>query len=108
MRRYEEDLIKIVKKYGAMQYGHFRYTSGMHGPFYFAKEVLLARTAVLSYLARLMAEGFSNVEIDTIAGIAYGGAVLAGRVAEQLEGGPNEKYVVPVEKIGDGFGIKPA
>jgi len=72
-----ENLIDFFEEIGAIKEGHFVYTSGRHGRYYFNKDTIYSYPFFASLLARQIANYFGEREIDLVAGPTMGGAILA-------------------------------
>ena len=108
----EQDLVILFDSLGVFgRNGHYKYTSGFHGPDYFKKEYLISNLTVVSDLARLIAENlYENLPKNKIvvAGPVFGGALLANKVAEELNKlGSSIEYSIPLGKSDKELIIKP-
>jgi orotate phosphoribosyltransferase len=76
---------------GAFLRGHFVYTSGRHGADYLEKFRILEDPMATTELAGMIAQRFSPLRPELVAGPTTGGIILAYEVARQL--GVNAVYV---------------
>src|SRR5207248_1263099 len=76
---------------GAFLRGHFVYTSGRHGADYLEKFRILEDPKTTTALAAMIANEFSPLTPELVAGPTTGGIILAYEVARQL--GVNAVYV---------------
>ena len=94
---------------GAFLRGHFVYTSGRHGADYLEKFRILEDPKTTTALAAMIANEFSPLTPELVAGPTTGGIILAYEVARQL--GVNAVYVERGEPGGRtlrrGFEIPP-
>jgi orotate phosphoribosyltransferase len=94
---------------GAFLRGHFVYTSGRHGADYLEKFRILEDPMATTELAGMIAQRFSPLRPELVAGPTTGGIILAYEVARQL--GVNAVYVERGESGGRvlrrGFEIAP-
>jgi len=63
---------------------HFVYTSGKHGNVYINKDALYPHTQLTSQIGKMMAEAFSDHDIDVVVGPALGGIILSQWTAYHL------------------------
>lgn len=78
------DVIQILKDAGAILEGHFIGNSGRHLPVYMNKDAFLPDTAIVSKIARMLAELNVDKNIEVVAGPAIGGIVLSTWTAHHL------------------------
>jgi orotate phosphoribosyltransferase len=79
-----EDVIKIFKSTEALLEGHFLLTSGRHSNQYFQCAKVLQYPNYTSQICSLIANHFSDYEIDTVIAPAMGGMIVGYEVARQL------------------------
>lgn len=91
------DFRALLEDIGAIQNGHFLYSSGMHGEVYVEKFNLLRNPAAASEACTYIADHFRDYEIDVVVGPTTGGIILAFEIARQL--GVAAAYA---ESAGDG------
>ncbi len=78
-------IIQILEDIGAfLKDDHFVYSSGKHGDIYINKNILFAHTRACDQAGRLMAEKFSRLDIDTVAGPIMCGILPAHWTAYHL------------------------
>jgi orotate phosphoribosyltransferase len=75
---------EIFRRAGAILEGHFLLTSGRHSPIYWEKFQVLQYPHYTEKLCRMIAERFRGEDIQTVAGPATGGIIIAHEVARQL------------------------
>jgi orotate phosphoribosyltransferase len=94
---------------GAFLLGHFVYTSGRHGADYLEKFRILEDPKATTELAGMIAQQFTPLRPELVAGPTTGGIILAYEVARQL--GVNTVYVERGESgrrvLRRGFEISP-
>lgn len=66
----QTEVIEIFERLGALQTGHFGYTSGKHGEAYVAKDLVYPSTPDFTTLAEGIADEFVHEMVDTVVGIA--------------------------------------
>jgi orotate phosphoribosyltransferase len=74
----------MFRKSGAVLEGHFLLHSGLHSPVYWEKFKVLQYPEYVSKLCTMIAERFSSVPIDLVAGPVTGGIILAFETARQM------------------------
>ncbi len=95
----QSDVIELFERLGALETGHFVYTSGKHGEAYVAKDLVFPSTRAVEDLAEMIAEEVSGDQIDTVIGIAPVGAILASYVADWItEVSERPTYAIFAEK----------
>src|SRR5256885_6211922 len=103
------DALQAFAAAGAFLRGHFVYTSGRHGADYLEKFRILEDPKTTTALAAMIANEFSPLTPELVAGPTTGGIILAYEVARQL--GVNAVYVERGEPGGRtlrrGFEIPP-
>src|SRR5438132_4455934 len=103
------DALQAFEAAGAFLRGHFVYTSGRHGADYLEKFRSLEDPKTTTALAAMIANEFSPLTPELVAGPTTGGIILAYEVARQL--GVNAVYVERGEPGGRtlrrGFEIPP-
>ena len=78
------ELLKILKKTGAMLEGHFLLTSGKHSNVYIEKFRILENPNILDLVCRAMADIVKEKDGDFIIGAAIGGILISGGVGRHL------------------------
>ena len=78
------DLGKLLEDSGAVLRGHFILTSGRRSDLYLEKFRIIEQPKVLSALCTEIANHYSNLEIDFVAGPTTGGIIIAFEVARQM------------------------
>ena len=81
----QSHVIMLFERLGALQTGHFRYTSGLHGEVYVAKDLIYPSVLDFSTMAEAIAREFQDELIDTVVGIAPIANTLAFLTALSLE-----------------------
>ncbi|MDR0764921.1 MAG: orotate phosphoribosyltransferase, partial [Synergistaceae bacterium] len=78
--------LEILTKLGALQTGHFRLTSGRHSDRYMQCARLFEHPAESEDLCARLAGAFlsAGTNVDTVAGPALGGVIMAYEVARAL------------------------
>ncbi|MEK7613793.1 MAG: phosphoribosyltransferase family protein [Patescibacteria group bacterium] len=79
-----KDALTLLKEAGAILEGHFVGVSGRHLSVYVNKDAFLPHTAIVSELARMMAESNKQHNIDIVVGPAVGGIPLSTWTAHHL------------------------
>ena len=74
----------ILEGSNALLQGHFLLTSGLHSPSYLEKFRLLQDPLHTEYFCKKIADHFRGEGVETVAGPALGGIILAYEVARQL------------------------
>src|ERR1700682_5567645 len=87
----QHDAHRAFEAAGAFLRGHFVYTSGRHGADYLEKFRILEDPKATTELAGMIAERFTPLRTELVAGPTTGGIILAYEVARQL--GINAVYV---------------
>ena len=110
MTKTERENLQLLADSGAIQEGHFVYSSGRHGTIYIDAEKIFGHSKSMSRLCWQIAERFKNSAVNSVTGPAKGGVVVASRVADCLSNFYSRKVAfVPTEKrAGDNFLIRPA
>lgn len=80
----EQQVIQIFTDAGALLEGHFTLTSGRHSDKYMQCAQVLKYPEYTEQLAKLLANYFSEDNIDLVVGPAMGGIIVAYEVARQL------------------------
>ncbi len=78
------DLSKLLEDSGAVLRGHFKLSSGRHSDVYFEKFRMIEQPVVLTALCKEIAERFSGLGIELVAGPTTGGIIIAFEVARQM------------------------
>lgn len=104
----EKRIMKILKKTGVLQEGHFILSSGKHAAKYLQCAQVLQFPSYANELARGIAEKWSDKEIDVVIGPALGGIVISYVVGQAL----GVRSIFAERNQGDmqlrrGFTIKP-
>ncbi len=79
-----EEIIAVFKEKEVMLEGHFLLTSGRHSDKYMQCAKLFQYADVSERICRQLAEQFSDIEIDLVAGPAIGGIIMAYEMGRQL------------------------
>ncbi|HBU13215.1 MAG TPA: orotate phosphoribosyltransferase, partial [Clostridiales bacterium] len=80
-----EEIIQIFKEKEVMLEGHFLLTSDRHSGQYMQCAKLFQYADVSALICRQLAEQFSDIEIDIVAGPAIGGIIMAYEMGRQLD-----------------------
>jgi orotate phosphoribosyltransferase len=80
----QAEIAAVFTKVGALQEGHFRYTSGLHGNLYMQCAQVLKHPEHTEVLCKELAENFADSKIDIVVGPAMGGIIVAYEIARQL------------------------
>lgn len=84
-RPYESNsVVDILKKVGAIQEGHYVYTSERHGPVYINKDELYTDPDATDEICLRFASKYRNLQIDVVAAPALGGINLSQGTARHL------------------------
>jgi len=75
---------KILTETGALLNGHFKLTSGRHSAQYMQCAKVLQYPEHTAYIAKVMAEGFKDDEVDIVLAPAIGGIVIGYELARAL------------------------
>ncbi len=75
---------KMFEKSGAVLKGHFLLSSGMHSPVYWEKFQVLQYPEYTEQLCGMIADRFSDEDVEVVAGPTTGGVILAYETARQL------------------------
>lgn len=79
-----EEIIAVFKEKEVMLEGHFLLTSGRHSDKYMQCAKLFQYADVSEKICKQLAEQFSDIEIDLVAGPAIGGIIMAYEMGRQL------------------------
>ena len=79
------DILEHFRQSGALLEGHFILSSGLHSPNYLQCALALEAPKDAARFGSLIAEHFTNTEIDTVASPAIGGLVIGFAVARALD-----------------------
>ena len=80
----EAQILELLRRYGAVQEGHFLLSSGMHSRQYIQCALLLQYPEVAAQMCAALAEPFRAEQVHTVLGPALGAVVLAYETARQL------------------------
>ena len=69
---------------GAVLYGHFLLTSGLHSDVYWEKMRVVQHPQACERLCQIIAEHYKDLEIDFVAGPTTAGIILAYEIAKKL------------------------
>ncbi|MBI4365882.1 MAG: phosphoribosyltransferase [Deltaproteobacteria bacterium] len=79
------EVLSILHEVGAvLTESHFVYTSGKHGAAYVNKDAIYPHTGHVARLCEALATPFATAAVDTVAGPAVGGVILAQWTARHL------------------------
>lgn len=79
-----EEKIKIFKKTGALQEGHFLLSSGLHSNIYFQCALVLQYPEYATLFCKEIADYFSSFDFQTVISPALGGILVGQEVARLL------------------------
>lgn len=79
-----DDILSLLKETGAWKKGHFLLSSGRHGDQYIQCAKLFENPLHGQLIGKALAEIFADRDIDTVAGPAMGGILLAYDVGRSL------------------------
>ena len=85
----KDEILNIFTKTDALLNGHFLLTSGRHSNQYFQCAKVLQYPAYAKQLCSIIAEHFSDFDIDTVIAPAIGGLVVGQEVSRQL----NKRFI---------------
>lgn len=80
----QTEVSAVFTKAGALQEGHFRYTSGLHGNLYMQCAQVLKHPDYTEQLCKELARKFADSKIDIVVGPAMGGILVAYETARQI------------------------
>lgn len=80
----EQDVMKMLEETGAVLYGHFLLTSGLHSPMYVEKFNVLQHPEYTERLCREIARRYADDEVELVVGPVTGGILLAHEVGKAL------------------------
>ncbi len=81
----QETIIQLLVGTGALiENDHFVYASGNHGEIYFNKEKLYMYTSKICILCKLIAENFTEDDIQVVTGPETGGIILSQWIVNHL------------------------
>jgi len=81
----QREVIEVFRRLGAIETGHFVYTSGKHGEVYVAKDLVVPSTRTVIDLTSMMSNEFHDEMIDTVIGIAPIGGIFASHLADWIQ-----------------------
>lgn len=79
-----EQFLELLRRTGALMEGHFELTSGLHSPRFALFSQVLQHPIEAERLGAALAAQFRDLEIETVAGPAMGGIILAHETARAL------------------------
>lgn len=80
----EQDFLKLLKQYGALMEGHFKFTSGLHSDTYVQMAQVLQYPDVAERLCRTLAKQYQNKGVSVVVAPAVGAIIVAHEVARAL------------------------
>ncbi len=80
----KEKILELFKSTGALLYGHFRLTSGLHSPEYFQCAKVLQYPQYNELLCGEIARHFYDWKVDLVIAPAIGGIMVGQEVARQM------------------------
>jgi orotate phosphoribosyltransferase len=81
---YQNELMDIFEKTGAIMRGHFKFTSGLHSDIYIQCAKVLQHPKPTEKLVEDIVSAFKDDEIDLVIGPAIGGIIVAYETGRQL------------------------
>ena len=81
---YEDRLLTIFQKTGALLDGHFQLTSGLHSPRYLQCALVLQYPEHAEFVGRALAAKFSDDRVDAVVAPAIGGIIVAHETARAI------------------------
>ncbi len=78
------EIIELLKSTGVYLEGHFLLTSGRHSPNFLLLSQVVQHPEATERLCRQLAREFAGIQVDTVAGPAMGGVILAYELARAL------------------------
>lgn len=78
-----DEMMKVIKKTGAILKGHFLLSSGLHSDTYFQMALIFQYPEYGEFVCRKLAEKFKDKKINLVVGPAIGGIIISyelGRV----------------------------
>lgn len=79
-----EEILESLRRTGALMEGHFELTSGLHSPRFALFSQVLQYPAEAERIGVALAAQFQDMQVDTVAGPAMGGVILAHETARAL------------------------
>jgi orotate phosphoribosyltransferase len=79
-----QSILEIFESTGALLYGHFVLSSGLHSRQYFQCALVLQHTGLASQLCGDLAAKLENIDCDAVISPAMGGIVVGQEVARKL------------------------
>jgi orotate phosphoribosyltransferase len=79
-----EQKLEIFRKTGALQYGHFLLSSGLHSNVYFQCALVLQFPEYATLFCKELADYFSQFDFETVIAPAIGGILVGQEVARLL------------------------
>jgi len=99
-----EQVIEILKTVGAIRYGHFELSSGLHSDTYVQCALVLQYPRIAEQISSALAAEFAGLEIGCVVSPALGGVILGHEVARALGAGRSGKGVPAIFVERDGSG----
>jgi orotate phosphoribosyltransferase len=82
-----EQVIQLLKTVGAIRYGHFELSSGLHSDTYVQCALVLQYPHIAEQISSTLAAEFAGLEIGCVVSPALGGVILGHEVARALSAG---------------------
>jgi orotate phosphoribosyltransferase len=79
-----DDVLAMFEKSGARLRGHFLYASGLHGPVYWEKALVLQYPEYVAKLCKMIADHYRKAGATVVAGPTTPGIILSYETARQL------------------------
>jgi orotate phosphoribosyltransferase len=99
-----EQVIEILKTVGAIRYGHFELSSGLHSDTYVQCALVLQYPRIAEQISSALAAEFAGLEIGCVVSPALGGVILGHEVARALSANRPGKGVPAIFVERDGSG----
>lgn len=81
----EKQVLRIFRRAGAFQEGHFQLSSGLHSAGYWQCALVLQYPRLAARLCKALAEPWRDERVDAVIGPALGGITLAYELARALK-----------------------
>jgi len=90
------EVYQIFNESGAVLYGHFLLTSGLHSDVYWEKMRVVQHPKTCEHLCKIIVKHYKDLEVDFVAGPTTAGIILAYEIAKKLN-----KPCLFAEKVGE-------
>jgi len=99
-----EQVIELLRTVGAIRYGHFELSSGLHSDTYVQCALVLQYPRIAEQISSALAAEFAGLEIACVVSPALGGVILGHEVARALSANRPGKSVPAIFVERDGSG----